>query len=130
VKAKITTYEWGEYIKRSKKGEHDAMLIGWSGDNGDPDNWLAVNFGCSAMSGNNFSKWCYKPFEDLVQKAKATSNMGERTKLYMKAQQILKQQVPYTPIAHSTVNQPMSKSVGDFKVSPFALNSFYGVSAK
>ncbi|WP_039755191.1 ABC transporter substrate-binding protein, partial [Chromobacterium haemolyticum] len=70
VKAKITSYEWGEYIKRAKAGEHDSMLIGWTGDNGDPDNWLGVLFGCDAMNGNNFSKWCYKPFEDLIQKGK------------------------------------------------------------
>ncbi|WP_048272384.1 ABC transporter substrate-binding protein, partial [Pseudomonas aeruginosa] len=25
IKAKIVTYEWGEYIKRAKSGEHDAM---------------------------------------------------------------------------------------------------------
>ncbi len=33
-----------------------------------------------------------------------------------------------TPIAHSTVYQPMSKAVKDFRISPFGLNSFYGVS--
>ena len=33
-----------------------------------------------------------------------------------------------TPIAHSTVYQPMRKNVEGFKISPFALNSFYGVS--
>jgi dipeptide transport system substrate-binding protein len=38
--------------------------------------------------------------------------------------------VPLTTIAHSTVNQPMSKSVQGFKVSPFGLNSFYGVNLK
>ncbi|QOZ83069.1 MULTISPECIES: ABC transporter substrate-binding protein [Chromobacterium] len=130
VKAKITSYEWGEYIKRAKAGEHDSMLIGWTGDNGDPDNWLGVLFGCDAMNGNNFSKWCYKPFEDLIQKGKRTANVAERTKLYMKAQEIVKQQVPMTTIAHSTVNQPMLKSVQGFKVSPFGLNSFYGVSVK
>ncbi|MGP6029218.1 ATPase, T2SS/T4P/T4SS family [Pseudomonas aeruginosa] len=43
IKAKIVTYEWGEYIKRAKGGEHDAMLIGWSGDNGDPDNKMRVS---------------------------------------------------------------------------------------
>lgn len=130
VKAKITTYEWGEYIKRAKSGEHDAMLIGWTGDNGDPDNWLGVLFGCDAMNGNNFSKWCYKPFEDLIQKGKHTFNTAERTKLYMKAQEIVKQQLPATTIAHSTVNQPMASTVKGFKVSPFGLNSFYGVSLK
>ncbi|MBA1201823.1 ABC transporter substrate-binding protein [Pseudomonas capeferrum] len=128
IKAKIVSYEWGEYIKRSKGGENGAMIIGWSGDNGDPDNWLGTLFGCDALAGNNFSKWCHKPFDDLVKQAKATSDQAKRIELYKQAQHILKEQVPMTPIAHSTVYQPMSASVKDFKISPFGLNSFYGVS--
>ena len=128
IKAKIVSYEWGEYIKRSKGGENGAMIIGWSGDNGDPDNWLGTLFGCDALAGNNFSKWCYKPFDDLIKQAKATSDQAKRTELYKQAQHILKEQVPMTPIAHSTVYQPMSTTVKDFKISPFGLNSFYGVS--
>ncbi|MBI6898534.1 ABC transporter substrate-binding protein [Pseudomonas putida] len=128
IKAKIVSYEWGEYIKRSKGGEQGAMLIGWSGDNGDPDNWLGTLYSCDAMSGNNFSKWCYKPYDDLIKQAKATPDQAKRTELYKQAQHILKEQVPITPIAHSTVYQPMSTSVKDFKISPFGLNSFYGVS--
>ena len=128
IKAKIMTYEWGEYIKRSKGGENGAMLIGWSGDNGDPDNWLGTLFGCDSLEGNNFSKWCDPQFDKLVKAAKATTDVAERTKLYQQAQQLLKSQVPMTPIAHSTVYQPMRKNVEDFKISPFGLNSFYGVS--
>ncbi|WP_028537285.1 ABC transporter substrate-binding protein [Paludibacterium yongneupense] len=130
VKANIVTYEWGEYLKRAKSGEHDAMLIGWTGDNGDPDNWLGVLLGCDAMNGNNFSKFCYKPYEALIQKGKRSANVAERTKDYMQAQVIVKQQVPMTPIAHSTVNQPISTRVTGFLVSPFGLNSFYGVGIK
>jgi dipeptide transport system substrate-binding protein len=33
-----------------------------------------------------------------------------------------------TPIAHSTVNQPLSAKVVGFKVSPFGRNNFSGVS--
>ena len=128
IKAKIMSYEWGEYIKRSKGGENGAMLIGWSGDNGDPDNWLGTLFGCDSLQGNNFSKWCDPEFDKLVKAAKATTDVAERTKLYQQAQQRLKSQVPMTPIAHSTVYQPMRKNVEDFKISPFGLNSFYGVS--
>jgi len=128
IKAKIMTYEWGEYIKRSKGGENGAMLIGWSGDNGDPDNWLGTLFGCDSLEGNNFSKWCDPEFDKLVKAAKATTDIAERTKLYQQAQQRLKSQIPMTPIAHSTVYQPMRKNVEDFKISPFGLNSFYGVS--
>ena len=128
LKVKITSYEWGEYIKRSKGGENQAMIIGWSGDNGDPDNWLNVLFGCDSLSGNNFSKWCDKKFDGVVKEAKATSDVAKRTELYKQAQHILKDAVPMTPIAHSTVYQPMRNNVQDFKISPFGLNSFYGVS--
>ena len=130
VKANIVTYEWGEYIKRAKAGEHDTMMIGWTGDNGDPDNWLGVNLGCEAVSGNNYSNWCDKKFDDLIVKARTLTSQAERTKLYEQAQVVFKQQVPFTPIAHSTVYQPMRKEVQGFKISPFGLNSFYGVSLK
>ena len=104
------------------------MLIGWSGDNGDPDNWLGTLFGCDALEGNNFSKWCNPEFDKLVKAAKSTTDVAKRTELYQQAQRLLKEQVPMTPIAHSTVYQPMRKTVQDFKISPFGLNSFYGVS--
>ncbi|WP_433738663.1 ABC transporter substrate-binding protein [Pseudomonas putida] len=128
LNVKIQSYEWGEYIKRAKGGEQQGMLIGWSGDNGDPDNWLNVLFGCDSLDGNNFSKWCDKKFDDLVKQAKRTSDQAKRTELYKEAQHVLKDAVPYTPIAHSTVFQPMRAEVQDFKISPFGLNSFYGVS--
>ena len=124
----IVSYEWGEYIQRSKGGENQAMIIGWSGDNGDPDNWLNVLFGCDSLAGNNFSKWCDKKFDGLVKEAKRTTDQAKRTELYKQAQHVLKDAVPMTPIAHSTVYQPMRANVQDFKISPFGLNSFYGVS--
>lgn len=130
IKAKIVSYEWGEYLKRAKAGEHDSLMIGWTGDNGDPDNWLGVNLGCEAVGGNNYARWCNKEFNDLVVKARTLSNQAERTKLYEKAQEIFKRELPFTTIAHSTVYQPVSKSVEGFKVSPFGLNSFYGVTVK
>jgi dipeptide transport system substrate-binding protein len=51
----------------------------------------------------------------------------QRTVLYKQAQQLLKAQVPITPVAHSTVNQPLSVKVEGFKVSPFGRNVFSGV---
>ena len=127
IKARIVSYEWGEYLKRAKNGEHDAMLIGWSGDNGDPDNWLGTLYGCDAVDGNNYSKWCDPQYDALVKDAKRVTDQGQRGTLYKQAQQILMAQLPITPIAHSTVYQPMRKNVEDFRISPFALNAFYGV---
>ena len=128
IKANIVSYEWGEYIKRAKNGEHDTMIYGWTGDNGDPDNWLGVLYSCAAVKGSNYAKWCDPAYDKLVQQAKLSSDRDERVKLYQQAQAILKQQVPITPIANSTVFQPMRKEVQDFRISPFGLTPFYGVS--
>ena len=127
IKANIVSYEWGEYIKRAKNGEHDAMIYGWTGDNGDPDNWLGVLYSCAAVKGSNYAKWCNPAYDKLVQQAKVSSDRKQRIKWYQQAQKILKEQVPITPIANSTVFQPMRKQVRDFKISPFGLTPFYGV---
>ncbi len=131
VKAEIVSYEWGEYLKRSKDVNRDsAILLGWTGDNGDPDNFLAVLLGCDGVGGSNRSQWCYKPFEDLIQKAKVVSDIKERTKLYEQAQVVFKEQAPWATIAHSLVFEPVSKNVVNYKIDPLGGHIFYGVDLK
>lgn len=130
VKAKIISYEWGEYLKRSMNGEHSTVLLGWTGDNGDPDNFLAVLLSCDAVGGSNRARWCYKPFDDLIMKAKQVSDIKERTRLYEQAQVVFKEQAPWVTIAHSIVFEPMSKNVVDYKIDPFGGHIFYGVDLK
>ncbi len=127
VKAEIVSFEWGEYLKRSKEGEHDSVLLGWTGDNGDPDNFLAVLLGCDGVGGSNRSRWCHKPFEDLIQKAKVTSELEDRTKLYQQAQVVFKEEAPWVTIAHSNVFKPVRKEVIDFQINPLGTHVFYGV---
>ena len=127
LKVKIVSYEWGEYLKRAKDGEHDTILIGWTGDNGDPDNWLGTLYGCDAIGSHNHSMWCDPQYDALVKKAKSTSDREQRSELYRQAQHYIKQQVPITPIAHSTVSQPISTRVKDFLVSPFGRTTFLDV---
>ena len=132
VKAEIKSFEWGEYRKRMQAGEHQMGMLGWTGDNGDPDNFLHVLLGCDSARGNgsNVAKFCYKPFEDLIQKAKTESNPAERTKLYEQAQVIFKEQAPWFTIAHAVQTKPVRKEVIDFKLSPFGRHTFYGVDIK
>jgi len=128
VEAEIVTYEWGEYLSRSKAKDRDgAVLLGWTGDNGDPDNFLAVLLGCDGVGGSNRAQFCYKPFEDVIQKAKVTSDRDERVKLYEQAQVIFKEQAPWATIAHSVVFMPVRKEVVDYKIDPFGGHIFYGV---
>jgi dipeptide transport system substrate-binding protein len=129
VDVEIVSYEWGEYLERSRALDRDgAILLGWTGDNGDPDNFLAVLLGCSGVENSNRAQWCYQPFEDLIQQAKITSDVAERTRLYEEAQVIFKEQAPWATIAHSTVFMPVRPEVEGYKVHPLGGHIFYGVS--
>lgn len=131
VNAKLVSYEWGEYRKRMQEGEHMTGQLGWTGDNGDPDNFFFL-LGCPAArkGGQNLAKWCNKEFDDLITKARTISDTAERTKLYEQAQVIVKEDAPWFTIAHSVVYEPTRKEVVDYKVSPFGRHEFYGVDLK
>jgi dipeptide transport system substrate-binding protein len=121
VKAEIVSYEWGEYLKKSMEpGRDGAVILGWTGDNGDPDNFLSVLLSCASAQpgGANRAFWCNKEFSDLLAKAKATADPAERTKLYEQAQVIFKDQAPWATLDHSTQYVPMRKDVTGFKMSP------------
>ena len=130
VEAEIVSFEWGEYLKRSKDGEHQTVLLGWTGDNGDPDNFMYVLLGCDAASGANRARWCHKPFDDLLRQAKQISDVAERTKLYQQAQSVFKEEAPWVTIAHSVVFKPVRNEVADFRIDPFGGHVFYGVDLK
>ncbi|WP_410016688.1 dipeptide ABC transporter periplasmic-binding protein DppA [Sodalis sp. C49] len=129
VKAKIVSYEWGEYLKRAKAGEHQSVMMGWTGDNGDPDNFFATLFSCdAAKDGSNYSRWCYKPFEDLIQPARSTSDHAKRVDLYKQAQVVMHDQAPALIVAHSTVYEPVRKEVKGYVVDPLGKHHFENVS--
>lgn len=127
VDVEIVSFEWGEYLARSSEVDRDgAVLLGWTGDNGDPDNFLFL-LGCDAVGGSNRAHWCNEEFEDLFQKAKITTDMAERTALYEQAQVVFKREAPWATIAHSVVFMPMRSNVSGYVMDPLGGHWFDGV---
>jgi dipeptide transport system substrate-binding protein len=125
VKAKLVTYEWAEYRKRAKQGEHQVVMFGWSGDNGDPDNFFVPLLGCEAVKGGgNNARWCNRQFEDLVVKAAQTPKQADRAKLYEQAQVIVKDEAPWITLAHSIRFDPLRKEVKGYKMDATAHHYF------
>ena len=131
VTAKLVTYEWGEYRKRAQQGEHTTAQLGWTGDNGDPDNFFFLR-GCAAArpGGQNLTKWCNKEYTEKLDKARASADVAERTKLYQEMQVIEHDEAPDMKIAHSIVFEAMRKEVTGFKQSPLGSHEFQGVEVK
>lgn len=77
--------------------------------------------------GANRARWCDDEFDNLLQQAKQTTDVAERTRLYEQAQLRFKSQAPWATIAHSIVSQPIRKEVKNFRIDPLGGNYFYGV---
>ena len=129
IHATLVSFEWGEYRKRMDAGEHQMGLRGWTGDNGDPDNFLFLA-GCDKdgkPAANNLAKWCNAKFNEDLRNARTLSEQPDRVAIYQEMQKIFHDEVPWLNIAHSTVYEPVRKEVSGYKVSPFGAHEFQDV---
>jgi dipeptide transport system substrate-binding protein len=129
IRATLKSDEWSAYRARLQQGEASMALYGWTGDNGDPDNFLDVLLGCNSArpGGNNIAKWCNRDYDKLVTAAKGISDRAEREKLYRAAQVIFHEDAPWVPIAHSVVFMATRANVVGFKMDPLGRHAFEGV---
>lgn len=128
VDARIVTYEWGTFLSRVARGLHHSVLLGWNADNADPNNFFSPLLSCSsAISGNNYSKWCHRQFDELILKARTSSEQKERKRYYDQAQQIFKQQAPWLTIAHANNSVLVQPDIQGMIISPIGNISFEGV---
>jgi dipeptide transport system substrate-binding protein len=131
IKIKLISYDWPTYLNKSKNGEHSLLQLGWSGDNGDPDNFLYTLLSCNAVkAGANVAKWCDKRFNKHVVDARTFSSKKKRTILYKKAQLIFKEQAPWVTLAHAKVFRAMNKKVAGFIIDPLGADIFKSVTIK
>jgi dipeptide transport system substrate-binding protein len=129
IRVDLQTDEWSSYRTMLQSGETSMALYGWTGDNGDPDNFLHVLLGCTAArpGGNNVAKWCDRAYDKLVAEAKLTSDRAAREKLYRQAQVIFHDEAPWVPLAHSVVFMATRANVTGFKMDPLGREIFEGV---
>ena len=131
VNAKLQTYEWGEYRKRIAAGDPITSQYGWTGDNGDPDNFFFLR-GCPGgkPGDSNATKWCNKEFDDLLVQARVISDQAGRAKLYKRMQEIEHDEAPELLLVHSTVYEVTRANVTGYKQSPLGTHIFEGVDLK
>jgi peptide/nickel transport system substrate-binding protein len=128
INARVVTYEWGTYLKRQREQPEDMDLfqLGWTGDNGDPDNFLAVLFDGLASSSVR-TQWHNEEYHKLILQGKQTVDQNKRAEIYKKALQLIYDEVPVISVAHSTVITPVRKEVMDFKQHPTNSQRFKNV---
>jgi peptide/nickel transport system substrate-binding protein/dipeptide transport system substrate-binding protein len=125
VRARIVSYEWGEYLKRANQGEHQVYMSGWSSDLASADEFLAPNLSCAASRGG--IKFCNAEFDALLEGARAELDEGRRLDLIRRAQVLFKRERPWITIAHSAVYMALRKDVQGFVMAPNGSVDFEGV---
>jgi dipeptide transport system substrate-binding protein len=125
----VDSYSWEEYLTRTQNGEHGTMQLGWTGDNGDPDNFLNTLLSCqAAQSGGNRAFWCDAAFDNLLHEALRTTDTAERKSLYEQAQLRFKQEAPWITLAHSVRYEVSRPELTGYQMSAIGGHDFYGVS--
>lgn len=100
----IKTFNWDEYLNRIGNGEHEMALIGWTGDNMDPDNFLNTLLSSdNAKPGlvGNYSFYKNSEVDLLLKQARETNNLVFRKDLYRRLLGIVDYDMPSIPLAHT-----------------------------
>jgi peptide/nickel transport system substrate-binding protein len=131
VSAKLVTYEWGTYLSKTGAGEHPTCLLGWTGDNGDPDNFLNVLLNSASATPQNALNVAYyknPKVDKLLAQAQSTVDENEREKAYFQAQEIMHEDAPWVPIAYVTPPIGLQDTVKGFEPNPTSSEAFNTVS--
>ncbi|MER2089450.1 MAG: ABC transporter substrate-binding protein [Sporosarcina sp.] len=102
ITAKIVSHEWATYLELASKGDADAFMLGWTGDNGDADNFLYVLLDEDNIGSNNYTYYKNDKLHDILIAAQTEVDEDKRNELYKEAQEIIHADAPWVPLAHST----------------------------
>jgi peptide/nickel transport system substrate-binding protein len=104
IDAKLEGLEWGRYLDQTHRGEHDLALAGWTGDNGDPDNFLYTILDKDSAippGAQNVCFWKDNDFHTLMVAAQNTTDRSQRARYYLEALKIVHDQAPLVPLVHT-----------------------------
>ena len=131
INAELVTYEWGTYLERTGRGEHPMCLLGWTGDNGDPDNFLNVLLNSATATEEDAQNVAYykNPEVDrLLAEGQSSVDEATRERAYFRAQEIMHEDAPWVPIAYVEPPIGLQDTVQGFVPNPTSSEAFNPIS--
>ncbi|MDX6512338.1 MAG: peptide/nickel transport system substrate-binding protein [Gaiellaceae bacterium] len=110
-----------DYVKKVNEGSAgDLNMIGWTGDFGDPDNFLGTFFKTYNPSFGFHNAAIF----NILSKAAGEPNFKKRVALYQQANIMIMKYLPAVPYAHSKPALGFLKRVGGYVASPVGTDPF------
>jgi peptide/nickel transport system substrate-binding protein len=119
IRAHLQTEDWATYLKDVHTNKFPMFMIGWIGDNGDPDDWLGFFFPKYDAT-NAYLSYNNPQVFDLINKAKVTSSQAERAKMYAQAESMILADYRDIPLAHARVPLVVRKNIDGLVGQPDA----------
>ncbi|MFD1038828.1 ABC transporter substrate-binding protein [Virgibacillus byunsanensis] len=127
INVEIVENDWDTHLTVTENGEHDMAFLGWTGDNGDPDNFLYVLLdkdNAKVGSAGNIAFYKDDEVHDLLKAAQTEMDQDKRTEYYMEAQELIHEDAPWFPIAHTTPPIAASQKVLNYLPHPTGSEPF------
>lgn len=130
VKLNIQTFEWGTYLDKVfvplEESDMDMHQMSWIGDNGDPDNFLYILLSGEQWPTKGFNDSYYNNEEvnELLNKARVTSDKAERTAMYEKVQEIFMEEAPWIVLDYEKQIVLAAPNLKNFTLHPTGVFRF------
>jgi len=126
VTVKLVQYEWGAYIDKLHHSPWQGFAIcGWSGDNGDPDNFLGPLFGFDEVAGkpqySNCASYHSQAFDQLITRGQQATSQADRERVYLQANAILHDDAPWIFVNHMNQVRAARGSVTGVTLNPLQM---------
>lgn len=109
IAVRLKTVDWAVYLDRVKNGRLPLYMLGWIGDNGDPDHALCAVFCAPGAAHQGF--YTNRALADLLRRARTLPGDGERAVLYRRAERLLHEDVARLFIAHNRTPLALARGV-------------------
>jgi peptide/nickel transport system substrate-binding protein len=109
VTANIEVFDWTTYKEKVNAGDYDICFYGWTGDNGDPDNFMALL--SDKDPSMNVSRFDNSEYKDLIAKGKATPEGADRDAVYAQLEKMQVDLNPWLLISHSKLLSAYSPKI-------------------
>ncbi len=116
VTVQLQTTDWAVYLDKSRNGQMPLWMLGWTGDNGDPDNFVCYFF--CAYGEPRMGFYANRELTDTLLQAQKMTDQGKRAELYRKAEQMIHDDVARLFIAHNQPPLPFQKKVKGYVANP------------
>ena len=126
VKTELKTVDWSVYLDNRKNGKLPLYMLGWTGDNGDPDNFLCYFFCLDAKDTPIMREGFVadKEVSDLLKKAAMTVKQEDRAPMYRQIEQMIHDKVLRLFIANNQPPLAFSAKVKGYVPNPTGTEFF------